>query len=233
MTRKQTDPGVNVQGDAETAPKPRRKADHGGPAGSETGPGADSMMGDWPANAIERRRLSELIPYARNARTHSDVQVAQIASSMREWGWTMPILIDDDDNIIAGHGRILGAALLGWEFGPCMIAKGWSEAKRRAYVIADNKLAQNASWDVELLGIELTDLVAEGFAVELIGFTAAEMETTLAGWNYEMQQRDIAAGDELDIEVIKVRCHIGEKERVITLLRTALDAGDYGHVRIS
>ena len=101
----------------------------------------------WPADKVERRPISELIPYARNSRTHSDAQVAQIAASIREWGWTMPILVDEDGNVIAGHGRIMAAQKLGIADVPCMTATGWSEAKRRAYVIADNKLALNAGWD--------------------------------------------------------------------------------------
>ena len=102
------------------------------------------------------------MPYARNARTHSDAQVAQIAGSIREWGWTTPILVDENGTLIAGHGRVLAARQLGLTEIPVMVARGWSEAQKRAYVIADNKLALNAGWDVELLKVELTDLKADG-----------------------------------------------------------------------
>lgn len=85
---------------------------------------------DWPADKVERRKVSELIPYARNSRTHSEAQVAQIAASIREWGWTMPILIDKTGNIIAGHGRVMAAQKLCLNDVPCMTAKGWSEAKQ-------------------------------------------------------------------------------------------------------
>jgi hypothetical protein len=124
----------------------------------------------WPADAIERRKLSELIPYARNARTHSDAQVAQIAASIREWGWTNPVLIDAEGGLIAGHGRVLAARKLGIEDVPCMIATGWSDAQKKAYILADNQLALNAGWDSELLALELQDLNADGFDMGLIGF---------------------------------------------------------------
>src|SRR3954469_22554956 len=101
-------------------------------------------MQQWPADKVERWSLDRLIPYARNARTHSDTQVAQIAGSIKEWGWTVPVLVGEDGVIIAGHGRVLAARMLGVHDIPVMIARGWSEAQKRAYVIADNKLALNA-----------------------------------------------------------------------------------------
>ncbi len=130
---------------------------------------------DWPADKVERRKVSDLVPYARNSRTHSPEQVAQIASSIREWGWTMPILIDETGGIIAGHGRVMAAQKLGIEDVPCMTATGWSEAKRRAYVIADNKLALNAGWDNEALKIEMKELDALDFDLTLTGFGLDEM----------------------------------------------------------
>ena len=129
----------------------------------------------WPADKVERRPISKLIPYARNSRTHSDGQVAQIAASIREWGWTMPILVDEDGNVIAGHGRIMAAQKLGIADVPCMTATGWSEAKRRTYVIADNKLALNAGWDDDVLKLELQDVDTLGFDLTLTGFDVAEL----------------------------------------------------------
>jgi len=129
----------------------------------------------WPADKVDRRPISELIPYARNSRTHSDAQVAQIAASVREWGWTMPILIDETGNIIAGHGRVMAAQKLGIKDVPCMTAEGWSEAKRRAYVIADNKLALNAGWDDEMLRAEFSELRDLDFDLSLTGFDEAEI----------------------------------------------------------
>ncbi len=131
---------------------------------------------DWPADKVERRNISELIPYVRNSRTHSEAQVGQIAASIREWGWTMPILCDENANVIAGHGRIMAAQKLGIDDVPCMTATGWSEAKRRAYVIADNKLALNADWDNEALGVEFAELKELGFDLELTGFDLNEID---------------------------------------------------------
>ena len=130
---------------------------------------------EWPADHVERRSVALLVPYARNARTHSDAQVAQIAASIREWGWTVPVLIDDTGGLIAGHGRVLAARMLGIEEVPVIVAIGWSEAKRRAYMLADNKLALNAGWDEAMLAFELNDLQALAFDMSLVGFSAEEL----------------------------------------------------------
>ena len=130
---------------------------------------------EWPADKVERRLVAELIPYARNARTHSDAQVAQIAASITEWGWTTPVLIDETGSIIAGHGRVMAARKLGLLDVPVMVAFGWTEAQKKAYVLADNQLALNAGWDIDLLKIEIGDLDAEGFNLDLIGFDQIEL----------------------------------------------------------
>jgi DNA modification methylase len=129
----------------------------------------------WPANNVERRPVAGLIPYARNARTHSEEQVAQIAASIREWGWTMPVLVDERDEIIAGHGRVLAAQRLGLTTIPVMVARGWTDNQKRAYVIADNKLTLNAGWDAALLTLELGDLKEAGFDLGLTGFEDGEI----------------------------------------------------------
>jgi ParB-like chromosome segregation protein Spo0J len=113
--------------------------------------------------AVEYRAVSALIPYARNARTHSDAQVAEIAASIREFGFTNPILVDGDNGIIAGHGRLLAARKLGMTEVPVIELAGMTEAQKRAYVIADNRLALNAGWNTELLALEFSDLDALGF----------------------------------------------------------------------
>lgn len=120
--------------------------------------------------------MSALIPYARNARTHSDQQVAQIAASIREWGWTNPILVDEAGGIIAGHGRVLAARKLGIGDVPVMVASGWSDAQKKAYVLADNQLALNAGWDLDLLKVELSDLKLDGFDLNLIGFEPTALD---------------------------------------------------------
>ncbi len=122
-----------------------------------------------PAN-IERIATADLIPYARNARTHSDAQVAQIAASIREFGFTNPVLIADDLTIIAGHGRVMAARKLGLDVVPCLRLSHLSETQRRAYVLADNQLAMNAGWDDDLLAVELADLLADEFDIGLLGF---------------------------------------------------------------
>ena len=128
-----------------------------------------------PADKVERWKIERLVPYARNARTHSDEQVAQIAASILEWGWTTPVLGDEDGGIIAGHGRTLAAQRLQMTEVPVMVARGWSDAKKRAYILADNKLALNAGWENELLNLELSELKELDFDLELIGFSADEI----------------------------------------------------------
>ncbi len=129
----------------------------------------------WPADKTERRSVSDLVPYARNSRTHSAEQVDQIAASIKEWGWTVPVLIDPQGGLIAGHGRILAAQKLGIKDVPCMVADGWTDAQKQAYVIADNKLALNAGWDDELLKVELGELKDLDFDLSLTGFDTDEL----------------------------------------------------------
>ncbi|HWL69431.1 MAG TPA: DNA methyltransferase [Geminicoccus sp.] len=129
----------------------------------------------WPADQVQRWPLARLTPFARNARTHSDAQVAQIAASIREWGWTVPVLVDEAGTIIAGHGRVLAAQRLALTEVPVMVARGWSEAKRRAYVLADNKLTLNGGWDAAMLRAELADLAGLGADLSLTGFSAEEV----------------------------------------------------------
>jgi len=119
---------------------------------------------------IETRLVADLIPYAANSRTHSDAQVAQIAASIKEFGWTNPILIDDDNTIIAGHGRLLAARKLGMEEVPAIILDHLTKAQQRALVIADNQLALNAGWDMDMLKAEIEDLSLESFNLDLLGF---------------------------------------------------------------
>ena len=131
-------------------------------------------MTDLPT--ITSRRVDELIPYARNSRTHSDAQVAQIAASVREFGWTNPVLVDGENGIIAGHGRILAARKLGMDEVPCIELAGLTDTQRRAYIIADNKTAELAGWDNELLAIEFAELADAGFDNLLTGFTQDEID---------------------------------------------------------
>ena len=144
----------------------------------------------WPADEVERRPVADLIPYARNARTHSDAQVAQIAASVNEWGWTTPVLVDEAGSIIAGHGRVLAARKLGLTDVPVMVASGWSEAQKKAYVLADNQLALNAGWDMDLLKVEVGDLNLDGFDLDLIGFDDKLLADLLAEPNEGLTDPD-------------------------------------------
>lgn len=136
-----------------------------------------SSIKNWPADKVERKPIEQLIPYANNARTHSDEQISQIAASMNEWGWTNPVLVDEGGMIIAGHGRVLAARKLGFEDAPVMTATGWTEAQKKAYVLADNQLTLNAGWDNDILATELQGLGELDFNLDLLGFDAG----TLAG----------------------------------------------------
>ena len=134
---------------------------------------------EHPASQVEHWDIHRLIPYAKNSRTHSDEQIAQIAASIKEWGWTTPILVDETGGVIAGHGRLAAATRLHMLKVPVVVASGWSEAQKRAYVIADNKLALNAGWDNELLALELGELGDAGFDLELTGFTDEEIKALM------------------------------------------------------
>jgi ParB-like chromosome segregation protein Spo0J len=123
--------------------------------------------------------VASLRPYACNARTHSRKQIKQIAASIERFGFTNPVLVSDDGEIIAGHGRVEAAKLLGLKRVPTLALSHLSEAERRAYVLADNKLALNAGWDKEILAIELQTLVDLDFDVELTGFSLAEVDFVL------------------------------------------------------
>jgi len=129
---------------------------------------------------IETLQTTTLIPYARNTRTHSEAQVAQIAGSIREFGFTNPILIDAENGIIAGHGRVMAAQKLGLDKVPCIRLGHLTDTQRRAYIIADNKLALNAGWDEEMLGLELSDLREADFDLGLLGFDEAELGELMA-----------------------------------------------------
>ena len=160
---------------------------------------------------IESLPLDRLIPYARNSRTHSDAQVAQVAASIREFGFTNPVLIDAEDGIIAGHGRVMAARKLGLEKVPCIRLAHLSETQKRAYIIADNKLALNSGWDEEMLALELADLREVDFDLQITGFDEAElgefdvveaaMPTLADGDKQPFQQKTFTLHDEQAEEV--------------------------------
>jgi site-specific DNA-methyltransferase (adenine-specific) len=129
---------------------------------------------------LESIAVKDLVPFAKNSRTHDDAQVAQIAASIREFGFTNPVLIDEVNGIIAGHGRVMAARKLKLTEVPCIRLSHLSESQKRAYVIADNKLALNAGWDEAMLKLELADLKALDFDLDLTGFNTDEIDALLA-----------------------------------------------------
>lgn len=137
------------------------------------------MSPSWLAERIEQWPIARLIPYANNARTHSEAQVAQIAASIREFGFCNPVLIDADAGIIAGHGRVLAARKLGLSEVPCVRLGHLSETQKRAYVIADNQLALNAGWDEDMLALELSALRIDDFDLALTGFSDRAIDDLL------------------------------------------------------
>lgn len=140
------------------------------------------------ANRIELWPVERLVPYDRNSRLHSPEQVAQIAASIAEFGFTNPVLVDSNDGIVAGHGRLAAAKELGLKSVPVVVLDHLSDRQRRAYVIADNKLALNASWDVDVLATELEELRDDGFDLDVIGFTDAEIQGLMAdGWASDIE----------------------------------------------
>lgn len=140
------------------------------------------MAGKDPEKLVVKWvRTDSLIPYARNARLHSPAQIAQISASIKEFGWTSPILTDGASGVIAGHGRLMAAQLLKADTVPTIDLAHLSETQKRAYVIADNRIALNSTWDDEMLGLELAELKAGDFDLALTGFSDEEIEGMVAG----------------------------------------------------
>jgi ParB-like chromosome segregation protein Spo0J len=174
-----------------------------------------------PSLHIEYRPLRELIPYARNSRSHSPSQVEQLAHSMLTFGFTNPVLVDGDSGVIAGHGRILALEKV-WEEGaeilhaphgmvPCIELGHLSDEQKRAYVIADNKHALNATWDGDMLKLEIEDLKAAGIDVGVLGFTPDELTVVLDGWGSDITriERD---GETLDGIVAVLRLQVSRED---------------------
>jgi 16S rRNA G966 N2-methylase RsmD len=180
-----------------------------------------------PADKVERWSIDKLTPYARNSRTHSDEQISQLAASIKEWGWTTPVLVDEDGSIIAGHGRTLAAQRLKMTEVPVMVAKGWSDAKKRAYVIADNKLAMNAGWDEQMLALEFSELQGMDFDLDLTGFTADEI-AALMPEEIERGQTDEDAVPEVPEQPVTVLGDVWVlgKHRLMCGDSTSIDAVD-------
>lgn len=159
---------------------------------------------------VSQTSLSELIPYINNSRTHSDQQVSQIAASIKEFGFNNPILIDGDNGIIAGHGRVLAARKLNLDKVPTIELEHLTDAQRKAYIIADNKLALNADWDIDLLKLEVQELNDEKFDLTLTGFNTEELDGLFFVPNFEPgNENDQGDLDKLCPKVVECP-HCGE-----------------------
>jgi ParB-like chromosome segregation protein Spo0J len=146
---------------------------------------------------IRNRRIDLLKAYGRNARTHSEGQISQIMASLKEFGWTNPVLLDGENGVIAGHARIEAAKRLGLAEVPCIELTGLTEAQKKAYLIADNKLALNAGWDNELLRLEMLDLKDLDFNLDLLGFDATELADITLGKDVNQPEYNESVTDEV------------------------------------
>ena len=155
---------------------------------------------------IEQIATAELIPYARNARTHSEQQVQQIAGSIQEFGFCNPVLIDASNGIIAGHGRVMAAQLLKLESVPCLRLSHLTDAQKRAYVLADNRIALSSGWDEEMLANELSDLHADEFDMALLGFDADELGKLLAMESKDDDEPPESSSSEVDKDSFEMQC---------------------------
>ena len=170
---------------------------------------------------LEQVPIDKLVPYARNARTHSKEQIAQLRASLREFGFVSPAVIDADYNILVGHGRVTAAREEGYETVPCVFAENLTEAQKRAYILADNQLALNAGWDEEMLSVELSDLQDQSFDLSLLGFDAGELDKLLGTGN----EKDIA-DDDFDLTAALEKASFVEPGDIWTVGRHRVMCGD-------
>ena len=159
------------------------------------------------AQQIEQIPVADLIPYARNARTHSEEQVGQIAGSIQEFGFNVPVLIDGQNGIIAGHGRVMAAQKLGLQFVPCIRLGHLSDAQKRAYILADNRIALNSGWDDAMLEVELAELHADEYDLGLLGFDADEL-SKLMGFSGSMEGSEPpeSSAEEINTDGFQMQC---------------------------
>jgi hypothetical protein len=176
--------------------------------------------------AVVKKKVEDLIPYVNNARTHSDEQVTMIAASIKEFGFNNPILLDGENGVIAGHGRLMAAKKIGLDEVPCIELKHLTEAQKKAYILADNRLAENAGWDEDLLKIELNSLKELNFDIESIGFTGfddtnfEEIETVEGENDPEEEWTDMPEYNSEDV------CYA----KCIVSFETAKDREDFFHL---
>ena len=175
---------------------------------------------------INNKKVTELIPYVNNARTHNEEQVIQIAASIKEFGFTNPVLIDGDNGIIAGHGRLMAAKKLGLEEVPTIELSYLSEAQRKAYILADNKLALNSGWDNDLLAIEFAELGELGFDLDLTGFSSEEIGVD--GFEAdEVEMPDLRSGDKEPFQQMTFTLHDDQVEQIKAACDIAKKMGEF------
>lgn len=175
---------------------------------------------------INNKKVTELIPYVNNARTHNEEQVLQIAASIKEFGFTNPVLIDGDNGIIAGHGRLMAAKKLGLEEVPTIELSYLSEAQRKAYILADNKLALNSGWDNDLLAIEFAELGELGFDLDLTGFSSEEIGVD--GFEAdEVEMPDLRSGDKEPFQQMTFTLHDDQVEQIKAACDIAKKMGEF------
>jgi ParB-like chromosome segregation protein Spo0J len=174
---------------------------------------------------VERWPLARLRAYERNPRAHSDRQIEQLAASISQFGWTVPVLVDDTGMILAGAGRVLAARQLGLQDVPVIVARGWSEEQKKGYLIADNRLSELSRWDDDLLALELNDLAVTGFDLDLLGISEADMKR-LAGERGELAVREIAVGNVRDNFWISIRGPLKHQADALLKLETAMKGFD-------
>lgn len=174
---------------------------------------------------VEQIETSRLVPYARNARTHSDEQVAQIMASIREFGFCNPVLIDEQGTIIAGHGRVLAATRMKLETVPCVRLSHLTDAQKRAYIIADNRLALSSGWDSELLSNELSDLHADELDLSVLGFDPDELAALIGFDVNEVEPPELASGDREPFRQMTFTVHDSQFEVIEAAVKLAKDNG--------
>lgn len=175
---------------------------------------------------IEYINVDKLSAYETNSRTHSKEQIGQIAASISEFGFTNPVLIDQDNGIIAGHGRVEAAKQIGMDEVPCLRLSHLTEAQRKAYVIADNKLALNAGWDDALLRDEIESLQGLDYNIALLGFSDVELEEILKNVD-EIEMPDLASGDRQPFQQMTFTLHDEQVEQVTLALKQAKGIGSF------
>lgn len=164
---------------------------------------------------IQTVAVDKLIPYINNAKKHSDDQVTRLASSIREFGFVNPILIDKDFNVIAGHGRLMAAKRLNMDAVPCLFVEGLTDAQRKAYILADNRLGELGEWDMNLVGLEIGELQEDDFDVSLLGFNIDDISADDFGTDFELP-----SGDKSEICQMTFTLHEEQKK----VIQQALDS---------